>query len=39
MKFIDYLTEQHDENLNEAVKLKVGDFGTYRDKYGEPSDF
>ena len=40
MKFIDYLTEQRiDENLNEAIKLKVGDFGTYRDKYGETIGF
>lgn len=40
MKFIDYLTEQRlDRNLNEAVKLKVGDFGTYRGKYGETVGF
>lgn len=39
MKFVDYLADQLDENLNEAVKLKVGDFGTYRDKYGETVGF
>ena len=36
MKFIDYLTEQHlNRKLNEAIKLKHGDLGTYCDKYGE----
>lgn len=40
MKFIDYLTEQRlDKRLNEALKLKVGDFGTYRDMYGETVGF
>lgn len=39
MKFIDYLADHLDKNLNEAVKLKVGDFGTYRDKYGETVGF
>lgn len=40
MNFDDYLAYRHrDENLNEAVKLKVGDFGTYRDKYGETVGF
>ena len=36
MKFIDYLTEQGiTGNLNEAIKLKPGDLGTFRDKTGE----
>lgn len=36
MKFIDYLTEQRlDGKLNEAIKLKSGDLGTYRDMMGE----
>ena len=36
MKFIDYLAEQGiTGNLNEAVKLKPGDLGTFRDKNGE----
>ena len=40
MKFIDYLTEQRlDRKLNEALKLKVGDFGTYRDKIGDTIGF
>ena len=40
MKFIDYLTEQRlDKRLNEALKLKVGDFGTYRDKIGDTIGF
>lgn len=40
MKFDEYLASRRlDENLNEAVKLKVGDFGTYRDKYGETVGF
>lgn len=39
MNFYDYLADHLDGNLNEAVKLKVGDFGTYRDKYGETVGF
>ena len=36
MKFIDYLAEQGiTGNLNEAVKFKPGDLGTFRDKNGE----
>ena len=36
MKFIDYLTERGiDRKLNEAIKLKPGDLGTFRDKNGE----
>ena len=36
MKFIDYLTEQGiDRKLNEAIKLKAGDLGTFIDKNGE----
>ena len=40
MNYDDYLAfRRGGENLNEAVKLKVGDFGTYRDKYGETVGF
>ena len=36
MKFIDYLAGQGiTGNLNEAIKLKPGDLGTFRDKNGE----
>ena len=36
MKFIDYLARQGiTGNLNEAVKFKPGDLGTFRDKNGE----
>ena len=36
MKFIDYLARQGiTGNLNEAIKLKPGDLGTFRDKNGE----
>ena len=36
MKFIDYLACQGiTGNLNEAIKLKPGDLGTFRDKNGE----
>ena len=40
MKFDEYLAAQRsDRKLNEALKLKVGDFGTYRDKYGDTIGF
>lgn len=36
MNFDEYLAEQGiSRNLNEAVKLKAGDLGTFRDKNGE----
>ena len=36
MKFDEYLAAQRlDKRLNEAIKLKQGDLGTYCDKYGE----
>ena len=36
MKFIDYLARYGiTENLNEAIKLKPGDLGTFIDKNGE----
>ena len=36
MKFIDYLARQGiNGNLNEAIKLKPGDLGTFIDKNGE----
>ena len=36
MKFIDYLAGQGiTGNLNETIKLKPGDLGTFRDKNGE----
>ena len=36
MKFIDYLARYGiTENLNEAIKLKPGDLGTFRDKNDE----
>ena len=40
MNFDKYLAG-HDigRNLNEALKLKVGDFGTYRDKIGDTVGF
>ena len=40
MNFDEYLAGQrHNTRLNEALKLKVGDFGTYRDTYGETVGF
>lgn len=40
MNFDDYLAFRHgDEKLNEAVKLKVGGYGTYINKYGETVGF
>ena len=40
MKFDEYLaTKRLDTRLNEALKLKVGDFGTYRDKIGDTIGF
>ena len=40
MNFDEYLAGQHHgTRLNEAVKLKVGDFGTYRDRMGDTIGF
>lgn len=40
MNFDEYLAGKGiTGSLNEALKLKVGDFGTYRDKYGETVGF
>lgn len=40
MKFDEYLAAQRlGKRLNEALKLKVGDFGTYRDKIGDTIGF
>ena len=40
MNFDEYLAAQRlDKRLNEALKLKVGDFGTYRDKIGDTIGF
>ena len=40
MNFDEYLAGQrHNTRLNEALKLKVGDFGTYRDRMGDTIGF
>ena len=40
MNFDEYLAGQSiTGNLNEALKLKLGDFGTYRDKMGDTIGF
>ena len=40
MNFDEYLAAQRlDRRLNEALKLKVGDFGTYRDRMGDTIGF
>lgn len=40
MNFDEYLAAQrHGTRLNEALKLKVGDFGTYRDRIGDTIGF